>query len=135
MVPKLLRKADIVLAAIVILAAAAIMAGQSLGRSAHGGREAVIEVDNQQIRRIPFSQVTGVATIDVPARNGRKATVEVASDGRVRISESDCPDKICVRTGWITRPGQVIVCLPNRIVVEIEGDPQDGRHSLDGVAY
>lgn len=46
--------------------------------------------------------------------------------GRVRMVDSACPDKLCVRTGWISRPGQSIVCLPNRVVIEIvsgEGGP------------
>ena len=48
------------------------------------------------------------------------------SGGRVRMVDSACPDKLCVRTGWISRPGESIVCLPNRVVIEIksgEGDP------------
>ncbi|MBN2537457.1 NusG domain II-containing protein, partial [candidate division WOR-3 bacterium] len=30
--------------------------------------------------------------------------------------------KVCVRTGWISRPGQMIVCAPNRLSVEVTGD-------------
>jgi hypothetical protein len=48
------------------------------------------------------------------------------SGGRVRMVDSACPDKLCVRTGWISRPGESIVCLPNRVVIEIksgEGGP------------
>jgi hypothetical protein len=48
------------------------------------------------------------------------------SDGRVRMIDSACPDKLCVKTGWISSPGESIVCLPNRVVIEIrsgEGGP------------
>ncbi|MBN2026770.1 MAG: NusG domain II-containing protein [Actinobacteria bacterium] len=41
------------------------------------------------------------------------------SGGRVRMIDSACPDKLCVRSGWISRPGEIIVCLPNRVVIEI----------------
>lgn len=135
MVPRTLGKADIVLAVVIILGAAALMVGQSLGRSTDGGREVIIQVNNQEFRRVSLSQVSGVATVDVPAGDGHRAVVEVASDGRARIKESDCPDKVCVRTGWIANPGQVIVCLPNKIVVRVEGGPQDTGTSLDGIAY
>lgn len=135
MVPRTLRKADILLAVVIILGACAIMVGQSLGRSTDGGREVIIQVNNQEFRRIPLSQVSGVVTVDVPAGDGHRAAVEVASDGRARIKESDCPDKVCVRTGWIAHPGQVIVCLPNRIVVRVEGGSEDAGSSLDGIAY
>ena len=40
--------------------------------------------------------------------------------GRVRILESDCPQQICVTTRWIRHPRQVIVCVPNQILITIE---------------
>jgi hypothetical protein len=48
------------------------------------------------------------------------------SEGKVHMIDSACPDKLCVRTGWISRPGESIVCLPNKVVIEIvsgEGGP------------
>jgi hypothetical protein len=41
-------------------------------------------------------------------------------DERVRVKKSDCPRQICVSRGWIKRPGQVIVCVPNKILIEIK---------------
>ena len=41
--------------------------------------------------------------------------------GRVRFINVECPDLICVRTGWIWRDGQAAVCLPNRAAVVIVG--------------
>lgn len=40
-------------------------------------------------------------------------------DGRICVSKSDCPDKICEKTGFISGSRQSIVCLPNRISVRI----------------
>lgn len=45
----------------------------------------------------------------------------VIKDGYARITEASCPDKVCVRTGKIHKSGELIVCLPNRVVVTIEG--------------
>lgn len=42
-------------------------------------------------------------------------------DGGIRFSESDCPDKICVNTGFISIAGQTAVCLPNKISIRIIG--------------
>jgi len=38
-------------------------------------------------------------------------------DGRIAFVESDCPDQICVRTGFIGRHGQTAACLPNRVSI------------------
>ncbi|MDI6638910.1 MAG: NusG domain II-containing protein, partial [Bacillota bacterium] len=73
--------------------------------------------------------------VDVPADRGRTVVVEIAEDGRARVRASDCPDKVCVKTGWIEHPGEVIVCLPNRVVVKIQGGPGALGPALDGIAY
>ncbi len=39
--------------------------------------------------------------------------------GKVTMTEADCPDQICVHTAPISADGGTIVCLPNRIVLEI----------------
>lgn len=54
-------------------------------------------------------------------------------DGAVRVTEADCPDKICIQFGWIRHVGQTIVCLPHRLVIRIVNDPSNLQ--LDGVAY
>ncbi len=46
-------------------------------------------------------------------------TIEV-KNGSVRVLHSDCPHKICVHTGRINSSAQTIVCIPNRILIEIE---------------
>ncbi|NMB97400.1 MAG: NusG domain II-containing protein [Clostridiaceae bacterium] len=46
----------------------------------------------------------------------------VIEDGKVRFESSDCPDQVCVRTGWISKPGQTAVCLPAGIIVKIVGE-------------
>ena len=55
-------------------------------------------------------------------------TIEI-KDHMIHVKEADCPDGICIKTGWIggengTAP---IVCLPNRLVIEPADDTSDGR--------
>ena len=45
----------------------------------------------------------------------------VIENGEAWISEASCPDKICIHQGKISRDGEIIVCLPNRITVRISG--------------
>ncbi len=49
------------------------------------------------------------------------AIVRIA-DKKISIIESDCPDKVCVNTGEISKKGESIVCVPNGIVITIGGE-------------
>lgn len=40
-------------------------------------------------------------------------------EGNIRFEKSDCPDKICVKTGKLHMVGQSAACLPNGIVLKI----------------
>lgn len=46
----------------------------------------------------------------------------IIEDGKVCVAEADCPDGWCVRHAAVSRAGEVIVCLPHRLVVEIRGN-------------
>jgi len=46
-------------------------------------------------------------------------------DEQVGMYEADCPDKICYSPEYISRPGETIVCLPNRVVIEVKGEKPD----------
>ena len=45
--------------------------------------------------------------------------VLIIKDGEAFIEEADCPDGLCIRQGRISRVGERIVCLPNKILVEV----------------
>lgn len=52
---------------------------------------------------------------------GGVATLEV-KDGAVRLVPTDdpfCPERICIHTGWIKKPGESIICAPNQLVIQI----------------
>lgn len=55
-------------------------------------------------------------------------------DGKVRMTQANCPDQICVHTAAISRDGMTIVCLPNRVVLEIKNETEDGEPLIDGVS-
>jgi hypothetical protein len=51
---------------------------------------------------------------------------------RVRILDSPCPLKLGIRAGWIDQAGEMLICLPNEVVVTISGSPESG---MDAVAH
>ena len=52
--------------------------------------------------------------------------------GRVRIGESACPSQDCVHTGWVSRSGGQIVCLPNRLIITITGSDAPEADAVTG---
>ncbi|OHD73100.1 MAG: hypothetical protein A2177_13115 [Spirochaetes bacterium RBG_13_68_11] len=62
----------------------------------------------------------------------RGETIVEIRDGTVRVLDSPCPDKICVAAGAISRTGQFIACLPNRVSVTLEGQ---NAPITDGTAF
>lgn len=46
-------------------------------------------------------------------------TVILAEEGYIKFLEADCPDKICVKTGTLKKPGDQAVCMPGKTIVRI----------------
>ncbi len=53
-------------------------------------------------------------------------------NGRARVTDADCPDQLCVRQRSIGRKGESIICLPHRLVVEINAKEE---RELDALTY
>lgn len=108
-------KNDILLITSLLLAA--LLAWGLLRLTRVRGAEAIVTVDGETVATLPLSMD---ATLDVGAGEGFSNVVEV-SGGRVRVSDADCPDRLCVRMGWISRDGESVVCLPHKLVVTVRG--------------
>lgn len=59
-------------------------------------------------------------TIEVPGPNGVSRIV--IHNHQARFESSPCHNQYCVHQGWLARAGQVAVCLPNRISLELAGE-------------
>lgn len=49
----------------------------------------------------------------------------VIENGEAYLKEADCKDKLCVNTGKISMSGERIVCLPNKVMIEILGEGEE----------
>ena len=78
-----------------------------------------IVLDHELVAEIELTALTGPVTLEVPGAP-YPITVE-AEPGRIRIAHSGCPSQDCVHTGWVSRSGGQIVCLPNRLVISVSG--------------
>ncbi|MFB0527186.1 MAG: NusG domain II-containing protein [bacterium] len=93
----------------------------------HEGREALIKVGNGPVQTVSLKMDR---RINLEGEKG-KVVIEV-KEGRVRVVESSCFQKVCVNTGWIDRPGQNIICLPNKVLITIEGKESP---KIDAISY
>jgi len=126
----MLKKGDIILIAgvlaVVVLGFGLLKMSKTMDDSVH--RIAVIKQEDRIIKKIDLDTVTEPQRITV---GGAYSEVILVEKGRIRFEEADCPDKVCVKTGWLSNPGDKAVCLPNRTIIKIEGENSE----VDGVTY
>jgi len=114
-----MKRNDIILVGSIILAVLLYFGGLQWYQNTNGNdhRFAVIKQNQKVIERIDLDAVTEPREITLPGNYHETILVE---KGRIRFKEADCPDHICVKTGWLQEPGDTAVCLPNRAVISIE---------------
>ena len=61
---------------------------------------------------------------EFPVTGDYRNTVSV-KDGKIAITQSDCPGEDCVHIGWIHSPGRSIVCLPNALEIRVVSETAD----------
>jgi len=93
--------------------------------SGHSPDVAEVAAGGRATRLIPLNKS---ASIYIKG-NGGGCRLEVKA-GRIRVVESDCPDRLCMGQGWISGAGRTIVCLPHRIIVTIGSS---GAQTVDAV--
>jgi hypothetical protein len=51
--------------------------------------------------------------------------------GAIAFVQSDCPDKVCVHSGFLNMPGQTAACLPNKVLLYIYGNDTPDKPELE----
>jgi hypothetical protein len=122
----LTRNDKILIAALVT--AALLSALPVLNAAAHGGSgaRAVIAVAGRRQATVSLSINK---TLSVRTKSGEELLQ--VSDGRIRVTDAPCPRQICRHSGWISRTGEELICVPGEMVVRIEGG---GKPAVDAVS-
>lgn len=116
----MIKKWDIILVGVLLLLSCLPVAIFSLNReTASQNTVAVITVDGQVYKEIPLSEHSGTDEFPVVTADGGHNLI-VAREQSIGITEADCPDKICVHEGFISRPGESVICLPHKVMVEVK---------------
>lgn len=109
-------KKDLILLLIVAVVIIVIALCFFLRKDAEGGM-AVVTVDGEEYGRYPLSEEQEVPIVI----DGKETNLLIIKDGKADVTEADCPDQICVNQKAIAKEHETIVCLPNKVVVEILG--------------
>ena len=94
---------------------------------ARGGSVANVYQNGVLLYSIELDGVPAPYTLTV---EGAVTNVIYVEPGRIRVGESSCPDQVCVHQGWISNGVVPVVCLPNGLVIRIEG----GTGEFDAMA-
>lgn len=90
------------------------------------GKAAVADVwqNGEKIKEIDLSTVEESYEMSVGG------CILLVQRGSIRFLDADCPDKLCVRSGTLSKNGDTAACVPNKVVVIIENKEK----SFDAVA-
>ncbi len=130
-VRKYLRKADIILFIVLIVSGIAASVALPMLQSAagpdakvvikSGGRLfAVYSLYEDREITVPAPEKAGVNSGDGSGGNRGNCNVVRISGGSVSVIKATCTNQVCVRHKSISKSGENIVCLPNRLVISIE---------------
>ena len=109
---RLFRAGDILLGMLLLLAGYWVFGGTSPATAK--GKAALIQMDNSIEYEVDLKkdQIIDLKEFSPAVR------VQVTK-GTIRVIQNDCEQKICIKMGAISEPGQMIVCVPKKILIFI----------------
>lgn len=104
---------------LLVLGVGLLVAGSfTLLQAGSAGQRVVVERDGKVVFNGVLTEARRV-TVNGPLG----PTVIAIKDGSVCVLSSPCPAKVCIRTGQINRQGELLACVPNHLVIRVEGTP------------
>lgn len=113
------------LAAAFVLALAGLVFVLFYGGGGDAPTAAVISVDGVEIRRVALPVADSEPLTIRPEGLPYPLTIQITGS-EVTVLESDCPSQDCVHSGTVSRSGENIICLPNRLVIQLTGGGDSG---------
>lgn len=99
---------------IVFLLAAVLLAAFALVLFRSEGDTVAVTVDGRIFGEYPLNE-----DVTVEIKNGDGYNILVIENCKARVERASCPDGICSSHRPISFGGESIICLPNKVVVEI----------------
>lgn len=121
-----MKKNDFIFAGVVLAISCMLLFFQKVGTLFSDDSMVCIYQGNEKLASYPL---TGDRRESILSPEGGRNVI-VIEKGEVYMEDADCPDKLCMKQGSISGPGQTIVCLPHKLVVTVENGKEP---ELDGV--
>jgi len=111
---------------VIVAAAAAVAAAFPLLWQGGVADKAIVRRDGAVVAELDLARTR---RLEVDGALGK--TVIVVEPGRARVAADPGPRQYCVRQGWLKRPGEIAICAPNHVSLQIAGR----NHAFDSIAY
>lgn len=123
---KRVSRNDIIFLAVLAAVVAAVFVIFSVVGKKEDGAYVLVTIDGEEYGTYSLWQEQEVPII----QDGVTTNVLVIEDGFADMTEADCPDKLCVHQKAISKNNETIVCLPNKVVVQVMGSEESGFDSI-----
>ncbi len=107
-----MKKRDFILIASILIVAIALFLVVELTKEEGAG--VTVKVDGVKVAEYSLT-----ADGTYPLNGG--TNILVIENGKAYLTDANCPDKLCVHQGKISRTGETITCLPNKLTVSVFG--------------
>lgn len=124
-----MKKNDLILIGLLLGVLAVILVVLHVTKA--GGSTVTVSVDGQVKETFPLSEDREYV---IDGYNGGTNTL-IIKNGEAWVKDSSCPDHLCEKMGRISLSGQSVICLPNRVTVEITGSGSGSGTDENGDEY
>ena len=111
------HKKDIIIIALALLTALALYLVANL-TATDVVTTVVATVDGREVLRRPLVMNSDY---EIPGKEGARNVIRV-ENGQVYMLEANCRDGLCIQQGRMKNTAKRIVCLPNGVVISLEGE-------------
>ena len=116
-----IRKNDIIMIAFLLLICVVIQFYNVYKRnSGNENSRVIISAFGKEYKNLPLNENN-----EIIIENGNMKNIIVIENGEVYMKDANCDKGLCLRQDKISRPGESIVCLPNKVKVSITGNKEE----------
>lgn len=119
-------KSDILLIGFILITALGIWLFSYFKKNDTSESEVVVIFDGNQIGRYSLSE-NNTITIRETDKNYNLILI---NEGTVKVTDANCPDKLCARQKSISKNGESIICLPHKLVITIDSPEESDIDSV-----